>query len=259
MQNLKDLPFDLKKFLRNRTFKEDKIGCSDANIYLLKSSKDKENFYLKTGLTGTLEREKNILDWLKDKLPVPEVLYYSKAERDYLLIEEIKGMDLVKESSYLNPEKVVFLIAEGLCMIHKVDISKCPFNMRLAVKLNEAKNLVEKELVGRENFEPENLQKSPQEIYQELLASIPKSENLVFTHGDYCLPNIIIKKGKINGFVDLGRGGVADRYQDIALAVRSIRHNLKSEKFVELFLDAYGLKNVDFSKIDYYILLDELF
>jgi len=57
----------------------------------------------------------------------------------------------------------------------------------------------------------------------------------------------------------LGRGGVADRYQDIALAVRSIRHNLKSEKFVELFLDAYGLKNVDFSKIDYYILLDELF
>lgn len=57
----------------------------------------------------------------------------------------------------------------------------------------------------------------------------------------------------------MGRGGVADRYQDIALAVRSIRHNLKSEKFVELFLDAYELKNVDFSKIDYYILLDELF
>jgi hypothetical protein len=48
MQNLKDLPFDLKKFLRNRTFKEDKIGCSDVNIYLLKSLKDKENFYLKT-------------------------------------------------------------------------------------------------------------------------------------------------------------------------------------------------------------------
>jgi hypothetical protein len=48
MQNLKDSPFDLKKFLRNRTFKEDKISCSDANIYLLKSLKDKENFYLKT-------------------------------------------------------------------------------------------------------------------------------------------------------------------------------------------------------------------
>jgi hypothetical protein len=58
MQNLKDLPFDLKKFLRNRTFKENKISCSDANIYLPKSSKDKENFYLKTGLTGTLERGK---------------------------------------------------------------------------------------------------------------------------------------------------------------------------------------------------------
>jgi aminoglycoside phosphotransferase len=144
-------------------------------------------------------------------------------------------------------------------MIHKVGISKCPFDMRLAVKLNEAKNFVEKVLVGRENFEPENLQKSPQENYQELLARIPKSENLVFTNGDYCLPNIIIKKGKINRFVDLGRGGVAVRCQDISLAVRSIRHNLKSEKFVELFLDAYGLKNVDFTKIDYYILLDELF
>ena len=96
--------------------------------------------------------EKNILDWLKDKLPVSEVLYYSKAERDYLLFEEIKRMDLVKESSYLNPEKVVFLIAEGLCMIHKVDISKCSFNMRLAVKLNEAKNSVEKETCWKREF-----------------------------------------------------------------------------------------------------------
>jgi aminoglycoside phosphotransferase len=118
---------------------------------------------------------------------------------------------------------------------------------------------LKKRLVGRENFEPENLQKSPQEIYQELLARIPKSEDLVFTHGDYCLPNIIAKNCRIRGFTDLGMAGIGDRYQDLALAVRSIRYNLKAEKCVRLFLDKYGLKDVDFSKIDYYILLDELF
>jgi aminoglycoside phosphotransferase len=82
---------------------------------------------------------------------------------------------------------------------------------------------------------------------------------LVFTHGDYCLPNIMLKDGAVSGFLDLGRAGIADRYTDLALAARSIRHNMGDERLVNLFFHAYGLGEVDWRKVDYYILLDELF
>jgi aminoglycoside phosphotransferase len=75
------------------------------------------------------------------------------------------------------------------------------------------------------------------------------------------LPNIILQGDKISGFVDWGRGGVADRYTDIALAVRSLRYNLAGRAdldLIRIFLGEYGLSPADEAKIDYYILLDEL-
>ncbi len=259
MEKFKNIPQDLKKILKNSNIKSVSHGCSDAQVCLIETLSESPKCYLKRGLPGTLEREKSILVWLKDKLPVPKVLYYSKAERDYLLIEGIKGVDLVSALSYLSSENVVSLLAEGLRMFQGVDINGCPFNMRFAQKLEETKSLVERKLIKIEDFEPENLEKSLEEIYRQLLLGKPESEDLAFTHGDYCFPNIIINDGKISGFIDLERGGIADRYQDIAIAVRSIRHNLQSEKYVKLFLDACGCENANFSKINYYILLDELF
>jgi aminoglycoside phosphotransferase len=81
---------------------------------------------------------------------------------------------------------------------------------------------------------------------------------LIFTHGDYCLPNIIIHEGKLNGFIDWGRAGIADKYQDIALVVRSIIRNF-GKKYTNMFLDEYGLVQFDRARIEYYQLLDEFF
>jgi aminoglycoside phosphotransferase len=60
----------------------------------------------------------------------------------------------------------------------------------------------------------------------ELMETRPGHEDLVFTHGDYCLPNIILKDGKLSGFVDIGRARLADRYQDLGIAFRSLEYNL---------------------------------
>lgn len=82
---------------------------------------------------------------------------------------------------------------------------------------------------------------------------------MAFTHGDYCLPNIMLGDGAVTGFIDLGRAGIADRYTDLALAARSIRHNTGDEQLVGVFLEAYVLSEVNWRKIDYYTLLGELF
>ena len=63
---------------------------------------------------------------------------------------------------------------------------------------------------------------------------------IVFGHGDWCLPNLIARDGRIAGIVDWSGGGYADRRFDLATGCLTIRHNLTDERFVDTFLDAYG-------------------
>ena len=101
------------------------------------------------------------------------------------------------------------------------------------------------------------------ELYYWLMANRPP-EDIFFTHGDYCQPNIFIDGTKVTGFIDVGSGGIADRWQDIALCVRSLGYNLgeiekaKKEKYINLLFSHLGI-DPDWVKINYYILLDELF
>ncbi len=87
--------------------------------------------------------------------------------------------------------------------------------------------------------------------------SRPGVEDPVVTHGDACLPNLMLHGDAFAGFVDCGRLGLADRHQDLALACRSIRHNL-GEACVGQFLAAYGAAH-DPARLSFYQLLDELF
>lgn len=53
-------------------------------------------------------------------------------------------------------------------------------------------------------------------------------------------------------------GGIADTYQDIALCVRSLKHNFGTDEYTELLFKHLDMEP-DWERIDYYILLDELF
>lgn len=86
----------------------------------------------------------------------------------------------------------------------------------------------------------------------------PATEDLVFTHGDYCLPNVVINGDAVSGFIDLGLAGVADRYQDLALGARSLTYNFGLE-WVPLFFETYGIVQPAQARIDFYKLLDEFF
>jgi kanamycin kinase/aminoglycoside 3'-phosphotransferase-3 len=86
-------------------------------------------------------------------------------------------------------------------------------------------------------------------------------EELVLSHGDFCLPNIFIDGKTVTGFIDIGRGGISDKWQDIALCVRSLNYNLRhtdQQKYINLLFTYLGIQ-LDEAKIRYYILLDELF
>lgn len=256
-------PKELRDLLAHYRLQENHIGCSDSRVFRLESLDGKPGSYLKVAQTGPAESlayEADILRWLEDKAPVPEVYYYAKANgMEYLLMSEINGLDASTKSLHVDPEGVVKIFAEGLRLLHSLDISDCQYRQTLDIKLQKAHLNVINNLVDELDFQPGDLGRTAQDVYEEIIATRPKYEDLVLTHGDYCLPNVIIDNGRLSGFIDMGRGGIADRYQDIALAVRTIRSNLGSERWVELFLKEYGLNEIDSEKIKFYIMLDELF
>lgn len=128
----------------------------------------------------------------------------------------------------------------------------------MASQVKEAADRTAKGLVDENEIDDIGQGRTAQDLLAELFRTKPATEDLVFTHGDYCLPNVIIHRGSISGFVDWGRAGIADRYQDLALAVRSLTYNFGAEWMPLLFRE-YGIERPDRDKVEFYMLMDEFF
>ncbi|NLS78734.1 MAG: aminoglycoside 3'-phosphotransferase [Chloroflexi bacterium] len=261
-ESLPPMPAELRWMLRGGVVERNTEGRSTSETFWVR--RPAGNAYLKVAvpeLQDTLEREARVLSWLRGKLPVPEVLYYGEREgMQYLLISEVRGRNLIHPEVLAHPAQLVRWLAEGLRMIHAVEIGNCPFDQRADAKIAEAQERVRAGLIDVGEFEPRWQGKAASDLLRLVTATRPDSDDLVFTHGDYCLPNILVADGRVSGFIDLGRAGVSDRYQDLALASRSIRHNLGDDRrWVDLFFEEYGISAPDEDKVTFYILLDELF
>jgi aminoglycoside phosphotransferase len=113
--------------------------------------------------------------------------------------------------------------------------------------------------VARSEFDPDHSGRSPEDLWQAMLAERPSAEDLVFTHGDACLPNFIVSDAGPAGVVDLGLAGIADRYQDFALLVRSSAHNFPEVDIRALLMEHYPLEVLDEQKLSFYRTLDEFY
>lgn len=261
-----DLPDKIKNIIENETFSFDRVGMSDSSVILFSNSILKIQM-----LNKESENEYQIMKWLQDKLPVPKVLAYEKdEERNYLLMTKIPGEMSCAEQYMNNPEQLVNLLAEGLKMLWKVDVSNCPYKNGLEEKLQLAQYNVENNLVDVNNVEPETFGEkgfeSPDHLLKWLMLNKP-TEEIVFSHGDFCLPNILLLDDKISGYIDLGKAGIADKWQDIALCYRSLLYNFDGKYNGGLTYEGYSPDMLfkclgiepDVDKLKYYILLDELF
>lgn len=260
-----ELPTCIREHIVKEDFQLDDVGMSASTIMLF------EDKVLKIqDIAEESETEYQVMEWLKDRLPVPQVLAHAtEGEKDFLLMSKLSGKMSCDESYMENPLLLTEVLAEGLKMLWNVDVSECPFCWNLDRKLAAAKYNVENGLVDVDNVEPEtfgeNGFRNPAHLLEWLIENRP-AEELVLVHGDYCLPNIFVKDGKVSGFLDLGKTGLADKWQDIALCYRSLLHNYEGKyggKAYEGFepgmlFEKLGIEP-DWEKIRYYILMDELF
>jgi len=239
----------------------DGLGRSSAHVFRLESEA-RPALYLKVEQAGPfadLGDEAARLAWLRAQgLACPEVIAFeSDGARNWLLTTALPGHDLASTAVW-SPLSRARLLAEALRALHALDIDGCPFDHRLENRIAIAASRLAAGLVDEADFDALRLGRSGRDLLVELQARRPASEDPMVAHGDACLPNFIVCEDGFSGYIDCCRLGIADRYQDLALACWSIAYNLGDE-MVRPFLDAYGLADVDPERLDYYRLLDEFF
>ncbi len=259
------LPEKIKNLIGERSYTLDEIGMSDSQVLLF------DDMVLKIQPEGAeAQTEREMMRWMRGRLPVPEILCHEvEGGRSFLLMSRVSGK-MSCDLSFINePEYLIDVLCEGLKMLWSVDISECPCDASLDHHLAAAEYNVRNGLVDTDDAEPEtfgeNGFKDPEDLLEWLKANRPE-EDIVLSHGDYCLPNVFANEKGVSGFIDLGRTGVADRYRDIAICYRSLTSNLLGSYGghppVEFDADELFRKleiTPDWEKIRYYILLDELF
>ena len=253
------IPIEIKQIVQNEKPIKDRMGMSGSSVYLF------NDYVLKIDDIDEkiIVKEKDVLMWLEPYLPVPKVIkYIEKRKYAYLLMTRLKGVMTCDKSVLDKPDQMISLLAKGLNMLWDVPIHECPFDSRLDHKLAIARYNVEHDDVDIEQAEDntygENGFKDPKALL-DWLEKNKHEEELVFSHSDYCLPNVFVKDNQITGFIDFDRAGIADKWADIALCVRSIYHNFGYDQTYAKSLFKFLDIDPDWDKINYYILLDELF
>ena len=251
------LPLSLRRVLPAARWEAVTHGKSGAQVW------SSRRFVLKVvarqGLTRPLHADMVRLRWLAGRLPVPEVVGYEVTpDAEYLAVTRLPGVPLDHPDALVHPLRVTELLARALRELHALPVRDCPFNSSLNVTLRQARERLEAGQIDESDFDDERRGWTGLQVMNELLRARPLSENLVVTHGDPCLSNLLIDGEYLSGLIDVGRLGLADRHADLALAHRSLTHAIGPE-MAEHFLDMYGRGLVDAGKLEYYALLDELF
>ena len=258
------LPETIRALLPEAEYTLDDLGRSQAQVLLfedrvLKIEKD----------CNASANELNMMRWLQGKLPVPEVLAADMVDDTrYLLMSRITGNNLCADFILNDQERLADLVAKGLQQMWAVDITGCPTDRSLDAKFLEIETGIRNGSITmdqarqEETYSPGGF-KSPAELFDWLIKHRPQEE-LVLSHGDFCLPNILCNSHGLTGFIDLGCTGVADKWVDIDMVLWSMWANStgqfggRKRAFDRKILFTALNMQPDEDKLRYYSLLNEL-
>ncbi len=122
---------------------EEKVGKSSSinkeahgdqsDVYRIQTSTG--NYFIKISLKS-LEKERERLEWLKGKLPVPKVIGFTHInDKDVLLLSAIEGKNLKDLSKEWPVDKVIDNLVDVLHKFHAMDTKDFPFGALSANKV----------------------------------------------------------------------------------------------------------------------------
>ena len=240
----------LNEFLKTATSIEKiTIGCSGKKVYKIR--KKSKVFYLK--VANHLSKESISLDYLKDKVIVPEKVFYEKYNgMSYLLTKSLNGIMLCDDYFDDHIMEGIDIIVEAFNALYNIDYSDCVIDETIPVKIKRIEENID--LIKEEDIKKEILDRfhTKQAILKYLKGNMPK-QIIGFTHGDMSLPNIYACNGHFSGLLDTEDAGLSDIYYDLVVCEISIERNY-GEEYVDVFYEKLGIEKDEF-KSDYYRIL----
>ena len=240
----------LNEFLKTATSIEKiTIGCSGKKVYKIR--KKSKVFYLK--VANHLSKESISLDYLKDKVIVPEKVFYEKYNgMSYLLTKSLNGIMLCDDYFDDHIMEGIDIIVEAFNALYNIDYSDCVIDETIPVKIKRIEENIG--LIKEEDIKKEILDRfhTKQAILKYLKGNMPK-QIIGFTHGDMSLPNIYACNGHFSGLLDTEDAGLSDIYYDLVVCEISIERNY-GEEYVDVFYEKLGIEKDEF-KSDYYRIL----
>lgn len=240
----------LNEFLKTATSIEKiTIGCSGKKVYKIR--KKSKVFYLK--VANHLSKESISLDYLKDKVIVPEKVFYEKYNgMSYLLTKSLNGIMLCDDYFDDHIMEGIDIIVEAFNALYNIDYSDCVIDETIPVKIKRIEENIG--LIKEEDIKKEILDRfhTKQAILKYLKGNMPK-QIIGFTHGDMSLPNIYACNGHFSGLLDTEDAGLSDIYYDLVVCEMSIERNY-GEEYVDVFYEKLGIEKDEF-KSDYYRIL----
>lgn len=258
------IPAAIKRQIGDRRGQSDDLGRSGAQVMLY------EDMVLKIQPDSRWAvNEHRMTRYLQDKLPVARIIEEAHVNGwHYLLMTRLPGVNLCDSSILDDQVKLADLAADALRQMWAVNVKFCPSDRTLKQKFIEIEQCLRNGTITRETamqaetYGPGGFD-SPAQLFEWLVKHQPEEE-LVLSHGDFCLPNVLVAGRQITGFIDLGDAGLADKWLDIEKVLWSMWANStgkfggKCRRFDRKYLfDALGMPP-DEEKLRYYSLLSEL-
>ncbi len=239
--DINTFPKEIQEYLHGADIYDS--SCSNlAKVYFIDKA---GGFYLKIAKKGTLFDEARMSHYFKSLGLSAKVEKYISLDCDMMITERVAGEDCTY-ADYLNdPNRLCDTLAKIHLMLHSVDPTDCPIKNRTENYLAYAKerykngffsNSLVKDKTGVENAQ------NAMSMLEKYCGQL-KSDCLI--HGDFCLPNVMLDNWRFSGFIDIDHAGIGDRHIDIFWTLWSLAYNLKTDRYTDRFLDAYGKQRVD--------------
>jgi aminoglycoside 3'-phosphotransferase-1 len=258
------LPADLAVLVHGYQWSQNTVGESGDAVYRLQKTDIAQNLFLKHAPASSaldVAGEMVRLQWLIDHIAVPEVQAFSGTKEEcWLLMTGLPGKtayQLLEAGADDQRVSIVDRLALLLRRLHAIPVEGCPFNSDHRLRLGEARWRIDHGLVNISDVDEGRHGCTAEEVWTELTDLLPFAPDPVVTHGDFSLDNIILTDGDGAGCIDVGRAGIADRYQDLAILSNCLGEFGASLQ--QRFFESYGIADPDIRKIRFHLLLDDLF
>lgn len=239
------------------------IGQSGCAIYRLHGKAGAPELFLKHGrgaAADDLAAEVQRLRWLAGRIAVPSVVSYECSSAEAWLLTTALPGQTAYQMLKADPRAgcaIVDRLAAFLRRLHEMPLAACPFDSSHVAKLAWARERIDAGLVDVEDFDDERAGWTAEQVWEAMHRLPPFRPDQVVTHGDFSLDNILLSEGGVAGCIDVGQLGVADRYQDLAILWNCLG-DFGPALQERLFL-SYGIAEVDADKLQFHLMLDELF